>query len=104
MRPPRHLHLVGREPKKPARKKYQRAPLLTPDEERRFRAALTNLQGAFGSWECLAHAMGVRVHTINHARAGRVSVSGDLIVRAIRASGLTYADLVGAPRLVRRAS
>lgn len=103
MRPPRHLHLVGSEPAKPKRKKYERSPLLTREEERRFRAALTNLQGAFGSWECLAHAMGVRVHTINYVRRGR-AVSGDLIVRAIRASGLTYADLVGAPKLVRRAS
>lgn len=93
------LRLVGNEPPKPPRKrrKYERTRLLTSDEEKRFRAALTNLKGAFGSWPCLAQAMGVQVTALYDAAAGRNSVSGCLIVRASKASGLSVGELLGGP-------
>lgn len=93
------LRLVRDAPPKPKRRKHARTRLLSDIEERRFRAAMRGLQGAFGSWACLADAMGVKTVTIEQMRSGRTHVSGDMIVRAMRASGLTLADLLGAPKL-----
>jgi len=105
MRPPRSpLHLVGREPKTVARKKYERAPLLTPEEARRFRQSVRNLHDAFGTWECLADAMRVTHVAILYMLSGRHAISGDMIIRAMRATGMSYDDLVGPPKLVKRAS
>lgn len=91
------LHLVREEPPKPRRKKYTRTPVLSDEEARRFRQALKNLQGAFGSYSCLAKAMGVVMHTVWCAAQGRHGISGDLIVKAMRASGLGLKDLIGEP-------
>ncbi len=92
------LRLVGSEPPKPPRKRgRRRPPLLSPEEESRFRAAMKNLQGAFGSWPCLAAAMGSRTESISNMMGGSIHVSGDMIVRAMKASGLTLADLLGGP-------
>lgn len=90
------LRLVGaKEPPKPKRRKGQRSPLLSEDEERRFRAAMRSLRDAFGTWSCLAKAMHTGTEAIRNMMAGRYAVSGDMIVRAMRASGLSYADLMG---------
>ena len=89
------LHLVRDEPPKPKRRKGERARLLSPDEERRFRAAMRGLHDAFGSWPCLAKAMLIGKDAIGQLMSGRRNVSGDMIVRAMRASGLSYADLMG---------
>lgn len=93
------LHLVGREPAKPPpkRRKWTRAVLLTPGEEARFRAAMKNLQGAFGSWSCLAEAMGANYGAIKGMMYGVTHVSGDMIVRAMRAGGVTLAELISGP-------
>lgn len=93
------LRLVKPEgPKAPKRRKWQAPPpILTVEEETRFRAAMRNLQGAFGSWPCLAAAMGTNPNCINQMMRGRHHVSGDMIVRAMKASGLSYAELTGAP-------
>lgn len=92
------LKLVGApEPPKPARRKGQRSRLLTPDEEKRFRAAMRNLRDAFGTWGALAAAMGARLDTVNLMMRGRCCVSGDTVVRATRASGLTLAAMLGGP-------
>lgn len=100
-----HLHLVGREPAKPKRKKWTRTPLLTAEEERRFRQAVRNLKDrGFATWECLASAMRVTRVALAHMIDGRHAVSGDMIVRVMRATGLTLDELLGAPKLVRRAS
>jgi hypothetical protein len=99
------LHLVGREPKKRARKKYERSPLLTPIESQRFRQAMQNLKDRhFDTWDCLAAAMRVSRSSLVYMMCGKARVSGDMIVRAMRASGLSYDDLVGPPKLVTRAS
>jgi hypothetical protein len=93
------LHLVGREPAKSQqrRRKGKRTPLLTPDEERQFRQAMRNLRDAFGTWGALAAAMGANEGTIDAMRKGHSRVSGDMIIRAMRASGLSIDDLLSVP-------
>ena len=95
------LRLVRDEPPKPPmrRKKWQPPPpVLTPEEETRFRAAMRNLQGAFGSWPCLAKAMGVKPKSVTSMMRGRCHVSGEMIVRAMKASGIRSLDeLLGGP-------
>lgn len=91
-----HLRIVKPEGPKAARR-GERSALFTPDEERRFRQAMRNLSGAFGSWGALAAAMRVRTSAISHMMAGRSAVSGDMIVRAMRASGLSLSELLGNP-------
>lgn len=91
------LRLVRDEPPKPKRRKGARTPLLTPDEVRKFKAAMRGLHDAFGSWTCLADVMRAQVKTIAHMMRGTCHVSGDLVVRAMKASGLTLAELLGGP-------
>lgn len=91
-----HLKLVGREESaKKKRRKPERFHLLSTDEERRFRAAMRNLHDAFGTWPCLADAMLCGLKGITLMMCGRSSVSGDMIVRAMRASGLSLPELLG---------
>ncbi|NUQ72027.1 MAG: transcriptional regulator [Polyangiaceae bacterium] len=91
------LRLVKPEGPRPLRRKGERSALLTPDEERRFRQGMRNLHIAFGSWGALAAAMGTRTSAISHMMAGRSTVSGDMMVRAMRASGLSLGELLGVP-------
>jgi hypothetical protein len=74
----------------------------TPAEERRFRQAMRNLRDAFGTWGALAAAMGANEGTIDAMQQGRSRVSGELIIRAMRASGLTLGELLGDPALAGR--
>lgn len=90
------LRLVRDEPPK-KRRRGARTPLLTPEEEKRFRAAMRNLRDAFGSWSCLAAALDVRHGAVYSMMTARGAVSGEMIVRAMKASGLTLAELLGAP-------
>lgn len=92
------LRLVKDAPPKPPRRKGQRTPpVLTSTEEQRFRQAMRNLRDAFGSWGALADAMGAKTKAMGHMMRGICHVSGDMIVRAMRASGLSLAELLGAP-------
>ncbi len=91
------LRLVRDEPPKSKRPKYRRSLVFSGEEARRFRQALKNLQGAFGSWPCLAKAMGVDEHTIWRVAKSKQNFGGDLVVRAMRASGLGLKDLIGEP-------
>jgi hypothetical protein len=91
------LRLVKPEAAKPTRRKGQRKPLLSPEEERRFRQAMRNLRDAYGTWGALAAAMGATEDAIDSMRAGRCRVSGDMIVRAMRASRLSLVELLGEP-------
>lgn len=94
-----HLKLVGTpEPPKPPRRKGQRyAPLLTAEEEQRFRQTLRNLRDAFGTWTCLAAAMRMTHESIWRAAHGKESVSARMIICAMRATGLSYEQLTGEP-------
>jgi hypothetical protein len=93
------LRLVRPEAPKPPRRKGERKPLLSPEEERRFRQAMRNLRDAFGTWGCLADAMGANEGTIDAMQQGRSRVSGDMLIRAMRASGLSLAELLGEPQI-----
>ena len=97
-----HLKIVEPEAPKPPRRKGERKPLLSSEEERRFRQAAQNLAAAFGSWGALAAAMETRTSAISHMISGRSSVSGDMVVRAMRAAGLSLAELLGGPILADR--
>ena len=96
------LRLVGSEPPRPKRRKYERSPTFSRDEERRFRQALRNLQGAYGSWRCLMDALNIRHSALADVMRGKARVSGDLVVKAMRASGLGLKDLIGEPVAVSR--
>jgi hypothetical protein len=93
------LRLVKPEEPKPPRRKGERKPLLSPEEERRFRQAMRNLRDAFGTWGALAAAMDANEGTIDAMQQRRSRVSGELIIRAMRASGLSLADLLGEPQI-----
>lgn len=98
------LRLVGSEPPKATskRRKGERTPVLSEDEEKRFRAAMRGLRDAFGTWGALSAAMGADSGAVYTMMSGKHRVSGDMIVRAMRASGLTLNDLLGAPTLAGR--
>lgn len=96
------LYLVGRKPPKPKRKKYARAKLLSDDEERRFRQAMRNLRDNFGSWTCLSAAMNATFDAVRDMMSMRTTVSGELVVKAMRASGLGLKDLIGEPAKITR--
>ena len=95
-----HLKLVGQDPPKPTRRKgmpRHEASVLTPEEERKARQAIRNLKDHFGTWGCLADAMGMPVKSLLRAVSGRYALSPAVLLRAMRASGLTLADMLGAP-------
>ena len=74
------------------KRKGRKAPalFLTPDERRHLRVALQNLRRAFGTWACLADAMGVRVNILLDAAHSRnPQGSPALAIRAAKVSGMT---------------
>ena len=99
-----HLKLVGSEPPKSRRKGAPRheARVLTPEEERKARQAIRNLKDAFGTWACLADAMAMPEKSLMRAVSGRHGLSPAVLLRAMRASGLTLADMLGAPAVAGR--
>ena len=63
---------------------------LTADEVRHLAASLQNLRRAFGTWACLADAMGVRVKLIElAARHRNPKGSPALALRAAKVSGMS---------------
>jgi hypothetical protein len=96
------LRLVKPEGPEPSRRKGERKPLLSLEEERRFRQAMRNLRDAYGTWGALAAAMDANEGTIDAMQQGRSRVSGDMLIRAMRASGLTLDDMLGDPALAGR--
>ena len=58
---------------------------------------MRNLRDAYGTWGALAAAMGATEDAIDAMRAGRCRVSGDMLIRAMRATGLSLADMLGDP-------
>ncbi len=85
-----HLRLVvppGQAPARPPRGRHARALFLTPDECRHLATSLHNLRRAFGTWACLADAMGVReallVRAAANDRNGRGSPALALVVARV---------------------
>lgn len=93
-----HLRIVGNEPPKPPRRKGQSylRTLLTPEERTRAAQAMRNLRDAFGSYACMADAMGVFPNTLVSA-VRRKEVTVAMLFAASRASGLTIDDLLSVP-------
>lgn len=91
------LKLERDEPTKPKRRKGERKPVLSPEEERQFLQSLRNIRDAFGSSGALCKAMDAGPNAVNYVLSGRGRVSGAMIVRVMRASGLTLAELLGGP-------
>lgn len=97
------LRLVKPEGPKPPRRSGERSALFTPEEQRKLRQAIRNLKDAFGTWACLADAMGMRVKSLERAIGGNhFGLSPGVVIRAMRASGLALDDLLGAPVLADR--
>lgn len=93
-----HLRIVGSEPQKPKRRKGDLVVLglFSPDEHKRGIQALRNLKDAFGSWPCLANAMGVSANTL-HGANRKKRITAVLLYAASKASGLSIADLLSDP-------
>lgn len=77
--------------------KRRPAPVFTPTEQMRLRAALRNLRALYGSWTCLAEVMGVQPTTLARAANGQRIPSAAIGIAAARAAGETLDRLIGAP-------
>lgn len=95
------LRLVKPEEPRPPRKKYTRCPpALTALETRQFKQALRNMRDAMGTWGALAAAMQVSEAALNATMRGDNAASGDLVIKAMKASGIRSLDeLLGTPTL-----
>jgi hypothetical protein len=83
------LRLVGKDPpKKQTGGPRHESIVLSPDEQRKARQALRNLKDHFGTWACLADAMGMRTKSRVKAVSGRYGLSPAVLLRTMRASGL----------------
>src|SRR5262245_29453622 len=84
--------------KEPVHSKKGRSPslMLTDAESLRLRAAVKHLHGLFGSWACLADAMGVKPATLHKIAGGRRG-SAAIVLAASRAAGMTVERMLAAP-------
>lgn len=76
----------------PIRRRHGAKPpalFLTPEETRHARAALRNTARAYGTFGCLADAMGMPVRTLHRAMRVSRSFSGTLAIRLAKAAGVT---------------
>ncbi|WP_437839277.1 transcriptional regulator [Sorangium sp. So ce1153] len=80
----------------PSKRRRPRSTALTDAEAMRLRAALKNIKGLFGSWDCLAEVMGVPKTTItNFVYGSHPSTTHGLALRAAKAAGTTVEQLLG---------
>ena len=85
------LHLVpppraeGQDPPRRRKGTKPAALYLTAEEARHARAALRNTARAYGSFGCLADAMGVSMPTLRGAANVRRTFSGTLAIRLAKA-------------------
>ncbi|WP_437978874.1 transcriptional regulator [Sorangium sp. So ce295] len=70
---------------------------MTDAEAMRLRAALRHMRGLFGSWPCLAAAMGVPKTTLTNFVYGATRSTHGLALKAARAAGTTVERLLGRP-------
>ncbi len=90
-----HPAPVGQDP--PKRRKGHHAPALslTDEEARRVRVALKNLRRSFGSWACLATAMGVPEDTLTSVAYERKHrPTGTFAVRLAKAAGVSVESVL----------
>ena len=74
-----------------SKRRKSHALRLTPDEVRHLAASLQNLRRAFGTWACLAEAMGIRESLLSAAGSPRKGKGGSpaLALRAAKVSGMS---------------
>jgi hypothetical protein len=94
-----HLRLAHpAPPKQPRRKGRSIAPVFSPDDENRLRAALKNARPKFGTWACLADALRLAPKNLQRvANNPRRRVSAEVAVRLARALGVPVESLLRAP-------
>lgn len=99
---PRHLILVHPAPPRKPRTRTRAAPPFSPEEQARLRAALKTARGMFGSWACLAAAMGLPDGRLPRLGCGTRRMTGDNAIRLARALGVPLESLlrgvVGVPK------
>ena len=89
-----HPAPAGQGPDAPRRRRLPVASLST-DEKRHLRTALHNLRRSFGTWACLADAIGVKVNTLLTAARERNPVgSPGIAIRAARAGGVSVESIL----------
>ncbi len=80
----------GQAPARPRKGLRSPALSLTTDEKRHLRTSLHNLRRAFGTWACLADAIGVRPNALlSAARARNPQGSPAIALRAARVGGMS---------------
>ena len=82
----------GEDPPKVRRRK---STALTDVERMRLRAALKHLRGLFGTWGCLAAAMGVPERTLSQVASSSERGSHSLAGKAAKAAGTTVERILG---------
>ena len=87
---------TGGQGTRPSSRRRAATPL-TDVEQMRLRAALRNLRALYGSWACLADAMGVRRGSLENVAHGAKRVSGGMALRAAKAAGQPLERLIGEP-------
>ncbi len=83
-----HPPSVGKDTR-PSKGRRSPALSLTAEEAQHFRAALRNAARAYGSWACLAAAIGVPAESLHQASGKGNRPSGLLIIRAAKAAGMS---------------
>jgi len=92
------LRLVKEEPPKSKRRKGAKPPLaLTAEQQAKVRAALKNLCHAYGGWEVLAGIFEMSGHVLCTIASGKRPVTGEVLIRACRAGGLSVDAMLGEP-------
>ena len=92
IRPP--LRLVRpAEPPKARSKRHHRPPVFNAAQERQLRATLQNAARAFGTWACLADAMGMTKGALGDAMRRR-RTSPEVAVRLAFATGISLDALL----------
>ena len=93
LRPPlRLVRLLSDSPK--PHKYTRRQVVFTAAQEAWIRVALRNARASFGTWACLAHAMGVQKGALTDAVGGRNRVSAELVIRFASATGMSVDGLL----------
>ena len=90
--PLRLVRLLSESPK--PHKYTRRRVVFTAAQEAWIRVALRNARASFGTWACLAHAMGVQKGALADAVRGRNRVSAEMVIRLASATGMSVDTLL----------
>ena len=91
------LRLVHPRPPKPPTTRTPGDPVFSREEEARIRAALQHARLLFGTWSCVAAAMGLRGKRLPRVACGVRRITAEIAVRLARALGKPLESLYRAP-------